>query len=140
MPIGDLEQAGPAEGFSTKERVILDSNYVKKPWGGFWYLCLNQGGTTVKILQIDGRTSLQRHRSRREVFTVISGICKVQKGMKEHRLFVGDTIEIGVREKHRITGVNCTLVEVSFGHFSEEDIERFEDDYGRARRTLLEPA
>ena len=44
-----------------------------------------------------------------------------------------DAIFVARSELHRIHAMvdGCTIVEVSFGKFNEDDITRVEDDYGR---------
>jgi mannose-6-phosphate isomerase-like protein (cupin superfamily) len=49
----------------------------------------------------------------------------------------GSGINIPVGTKHRVINDNETqdlvFVEISSGQFDEDDIERYEDDYGRAK-------
>ena len=48
-------------------------------------------------------------------------------------LNVGDSIRVRSDEKHRFEGLDDEnlILEISRGTFDEEDIIRFEDDYGR---------
>ena len=54
----------------------------------------------------------------------------------EQRLGAGDSIDIPVGAKHRCTNLgteDVVFVEVQLGdYFGEDDIDRLEDDYGRA--------
>jgi mannose-1-phosphate guanylyltransferase/mannose-6-phosphate isomerase len=54
-----------------------------------------------------------------------------------HKAYAGKTFEIPQETKHRIINdsdsQDLVFIEVTTGHFDENDIERFEDDFGRAR-------
>ena len=45
----------------------------------------------------------------------------------------GDNISIGSKSHHRIKALasGCTVLEISYGHFDEDDIVRIEDDFNR---------
>lgn len=66
-------------------------------------------GFWLKFLFVKGRTSLQSHRNRDEW---VLGVYKVRKG-----------------EVHRMS--HGMFFEVALGECSEDDITRYEDDYGR---------
>ena len=54
------------------------------------------------------------------------------KGEDEILLESGKTASIPREKKHRLVGIDMSwVVEVSYGDFSEEDIVRLEDKYGR---------
>jgi len=55
---------------------------------------------------------------------------------KEYKVGPGDECEVAIGAKHRwMAGPEgMTLVEVATGDFDEEDITRYEDDYGRAQK------
>jgi mannose-6-phosphate isomerase-like protein (cupin superfamily) len=87
-----------------------------------------------------GRLSLQRHARRSERWTVAAGSAEVTLGMELGSLMVitvstRESVEIPLRAIHRVANlrdVSLTIIEVQFGdYFGEDDIERFEDDYGR---------
>jgi glycosyltransferase involved in cell wall biosynthesis len=108
----------------------------KRPWG--YYKVLNDE-TDHKVKEITvfskGELSLQRHKRRREHWYVVKGQGVVTIDAKEITLNKGDNIDIPLGSKHRMT--NNTLNEMSFievqlgDYFGEDDIERFEDKYGR---------
>jgi mannose-6-phosphate isomerase-like protein (cupin superfamily) len=107
-----------------------------RPWGRFKNL-LDAPETKVKIIEVDPgmRLSYQSHTKRRESWTVVSGEARVTLDGQEHRLVVGDHIDIPIGAKHRIansaTGI-LRFVEVQTGdYFGEDDISRYSDDYGR---------
>lgn len=109
----------------------------ERQWGAFHQYTHNMP-TTVKILVIKPGALLsdQRHKQRSELWVPLDGgLYVVLDGQK---LFVSphQEIEIPAGTWHR---VGCTtkarkparILEVSFGHFDENDIERRDDIYGR---------
>jgi mannose-1-phosphate guanylyltransferase/mannose-6-phosphate isomerase len=112
-----------------------------RPWG--WYQSLELGEKhQVKRLEVKpgGRLSLQRHRHRSEHWTIVGGEAEVTVGMDRAALAtrtvdVNETVEIPLRAIHRVANrgsVPLTIIEVQCGDYlGEDDIERFEDDYGR---------
>jgi mannose-1-phosphate guanylyltransferase/mannose-6-phosphate isomerase len=108
---------------------------VKRPWGQFEQFTHNKQ-TTVKIHTINpaGKSSLQSHSLRKEFWHIVSGGGAVQVGEKEYHVKPGDEYTIPAGTKHRWTGGSegMVLLEISTGDFNEEDIIRYEDEYGRA--------
>jgi len=108
----------------------------RRPWGYFEVLS-ECGGHKVKrlVLYSGKRLSLQRHRRRTEHWVVVNGYALVTLEDSEIPLGPGQSIDIPVGAKHRIAnpGVNpVVFIEVQMGdYFGEDDIERFEDDFGR---------
>ena len=57
----------------------------------------------------------------------------VQVGRRSFNMKVGDWADVPRRQLHRIySEEGAEILEVSKGRFSEDDIIRVEDDYGRA--------
>jgi len=113
----------------------LSSAKVKRPWGSFEVVGEWSGKITVKILKVEPRSrlSLQKHRHRREEWLCLSGSADVQLGRRKFRMKVGDWARVQRNQLHRIYSEGgAEILEVSVGKFSEEDIVRIEDDYGRA--------
>lgn len=109
----------------------------ERPWGAYWVLEEAQTHKVKKILvNPGGRLSLQYHRHRAEVWTIIlgCGTVTINNILKEY--FPGEVINIPIRAHHRIE--NRTLepllfIEVQHGnYFGEDDIVRIEDDYNRS--------
>ncbi len=116
---------------------MVDLNsYLKDicPWGNFEQFTLNEK-TTVKILTVNPNEefSLQKHNQRKEFWKIISGSGSITIGEETKTVSIGDTFIIEPNTKHRASAYEIPLVilEISFGEFDENDIERFEDDYGR---------
>lgn len=107
-----------------------------RPWGYFLVL---EDACNHKIKRIvvrpGKRLSLQRHKYRWEHWVVLAGSALVTLGEKTLHLAPGETIDIPAGQTHRLenTGaVDMELVEVQRGEYcGEDDIERFEDDFGR---------
>ena len=80
--------------------------------------------------------SLQSHDHRAEHWIVMSGVAEVTLGNQVLRREANETVFIPVGTRHRIANVGETpmcFVEVQTGDvLSEEDIERFDDRYGRS--------
>ena len=106
----------------------------KRPWGWFRQFTLNDP-TTVKVFRmISGEEfSLQFHKNRAEFWHIISGTPKITIGEKTRDAKKGDEFFIPRGTKHRMEAVggDVEFLEISFGHFNEEDIVRLQDKYGR---------
>lgn len=81
------------------------------------------------------RISLQRHTCRAERWLVMEGEATVQRENELMVLQPGDGVLIPQNCKHRLSNESAhpiTVLEIQFGELlSEDDIERFEDDFGR---------
>jgi mannose-6-phosphate isomerase-like protein (cupin superfamily) len=67
---------------------------------------------------------------------VVRGEAVVTRGKEIVRLLPGGSVDIPLGALHRVESVgkeNLVVIEVQMGEYvGEDDIERFEDDYGRA--------
>ena len=108
---------------------------VMKPWG--WYEIVEKKRTWwIKKLFVKSGAmlSLQSHRFRSEIWTVLTGEIIAQIGRKKKKCRAGETVTIGKNAKHRIKGVSDALVlETAIGRPIERDITRYEDIYRRIR-------
>jgi len=109
---------------------------VYRPWG--WYQSLGVGPEfQVKLIQLNpgAKISLQRHQHRAEHWVVVSGMATVTRDGDEFDLEENQSTYIPVMAKHRLenkTGIPVQIVEVQSGNYlGEDDIERFDDQYGR---------
>ncbi|KFO66541.1 mannose-6-phosphate isomerase [Smithella sp. SCADC] len=109
---------------------------TKCPWGNFEVL-LDAPDHKVKriIVEPGGCLSLQLHHHRSEHWFVVAG-----KGMaivdgKKKSLHAGSSIDIPQKSKHRVqnsSDEDLIFIEVQTGEYcGDDDIERFEDKYGR---------
>jgi mannose-6-phosphate isomerase len=82
------------------------------------------------------RLSLQRHRLRSEHWVVVQGEGTVSLDGADVTLSPGDSIDIPAGAAHRMSNTGedtVVFIEVQRGgYFGEDDIERIEDDFGRA--------
>ena len=109
---------------------------VFRPWGSFTVL---ENGERYKIKRIlvnpKARLSLQLHHRRSEHWVVVSGTARVTCGERVHDIGVNESTYIPVNTKHRLENPGATplqIIEVQSGDYlGEDDIVRFQDDYGR---------
>lgn len=114
-----------------------------RPWGSFTVL-LDATDCKVKRITImhGKRISLQRHQHRAETWTCVAGVVMVELGKTTDQLrheFIcpGESITIPQGFIHRATAKHdskdAVFIETQTGsYFGEDDIQRFEDDYGRS--------
>ena len=135
--VDKLDRVIFASNLSGDESFSGDDSYEERPWGNFKIL-LDTPYTKVKRITVNpnARLSLQYHNHRSEVWTVVNGYGKAQVGGTTTRVKTGSVIKIQTGEEHRVVAseVGMTLIEVQLSdskNFSEDDIVRIEDDYGR---------
>ncbi|MBC7216837.1 MAG: phosphomannose isomerase type II C-terminal cupin domain [Candidatus Caldatribacterium sp.] len=128
-----LSRSTQYKGRHTREPCIEET---QKPWGRFIRYTLNEP-TTVKILEVNpgASLSLQSHTHRDELWVLLAGKATVELDGKVRELEELEPFFIPRGAKHRLRAHNTKVrvLEISFGYFDEEDIIRFEDDYGRAK-------
>ncbi len=114
----------------------LEHRTVFRPWGS--YTVLEEGpGYKVKRVTVNpgGRLSLQMHHQRSEHWVVIAGTAQVTCGDGVFTLGVGDSTAIPKQTRHRLENPGTEtlhVIEVQNGpYLGEDDIIRFQDDYGR---------
>jgi mannose-1-phosphate guanylyltransferase/mannose-6-phosphate isomerase len=111
---------------------------VHRPWG---YFSILEDALDCKVKRLvvkPGQVlSLQMHKRRAEHWTVIRGVAKVRLGEKEFLLNPNESTYIPVETLHRLENPGTEdvhLIEVQTGdYFGEDDIERYEDIYGRIK-------
>jgi mannose-1-phosphate guanylyltransferase/mannose-6-phosphate isomerase len=109
---------------------------VERPWGS--YTVLEKGkGYKIKrvVLKPKAKLSLQLHRRRSEHWVVIVGTAKVTRDDQTYLVHTNESTYIPINTRHRLENPKnepLQIIEVQNGEYLEEDdIERFEDDYGR---------
>ncbi|MDQ6973978.1 MAG: mannose-1-phosphate guanylyltransferase/mannose-6-phosphate isomerase [Mariprofundaceae bacterium] len=109
---------------------------VQRPWGRYSVL-EDKAGYKIKRIEvhIGASLSLQAHQHRSEHWMVVSGTATVTRGDKDLIISKNESTYIPIGTKHRLQNKGKMLlqmIEVQIGDYLEEDdIERFEDDYGR---------
>lgn len=108
-----------------------------RPWGHFRQFAHNES-VTVSLMQVlpGQRLSLQAHSGRAELWIVLDAGAEVTVGGRTWRPEVGEELWIALGERHRLahTGEHAEpvrVLEVAFGDWQQDDIERFDDDYAR---------
>lgn len=109
---------------------------VYRPWG--YYETVDEGERfQVKriTVNIGASLSLQQHHHRAEHWIVVNGTAKVRRGEDEFVLNENESTYIPPNTLHRLENpgkVPLNLIEVqSGGYLGEDDIVRYDDDYGR---------
>lgn len=110
---------------------------VHRPWGTYTLLEESNGFKIKRIEVKPGASlSLQMHHHRSEHWIVVSGMAKVINGDREFFVDTNESTYIPAGHKHRLENpglLNLVMIEVqSGGYLGEDDIVRFEDNYGRA--------
>jgi mannose-6-phosphate isomerase-like protein (cupin superfamily) len=108
---------------------------VERPWGEFQQFVSNET-VTVKIITVQPghRLSLQRHQHRGELWRILDGPMDITVDDRQWQAETGEIVWVPHGAIHRMgnSGTEPSrLLEVGFGHFDENDIERLEDDYAR---------
>ncbi|BDM24269.1 mannose-1-phosphate guanylyltransferase/mannose-6-phosphate isomerase [Pseudomonas sp. LRP2-20] len=109
---------------------------VHRPWGTYTTL---EDGERFKIKRIvvkpKASLSLQMHHHRSEHWIVVSGMALVVNDGQELMLNTNESTFIRAGHKHRLQNpgvIDLVLIEVQSGDYlGEDDIVRFEDNYGR---------
>lgn len=109
---------------------------VHRPWGTFSIL---EQGTRFKIKKLTlvpgAIISLQQHYHRSEHWIVVSGMARVTCDDETFLVHTNESAYIKAGRKHRVANpgkIDLVIIEVQSGDYvGEDDIERFEDIYGR---------
>jgi mannose-1-phosphate guanylyltransferase/mannose-6-phosphate isomerase len=109
---------------------------VYRPWG-FHQIVHDGERFQVKRITVNagGSLSLQRHHHRAEHWVVVNGIAEVTKDEETFVLNENESVYLPPLTVHRLVNpgkVPLNVIEVQSGSYlGEDDIERFEDIYGR---------
>ncbi len=109
---------------------------VYRPWG--WYDSIDGGGRfKVKRIQVKPKASLslQKHHHRAEHWIVVTGTAEITNGDEVLTLTENQSTYIPLGAVHRLANpgsIPLEIIEVQSGtYLGEDDIIRFEDNYGR---------
>jgi mannose-6-phosphate isomerase-like protein (cupin superfamily) len=110
--------------------------FEERPWGNYAILYTDESCQVKKLVIDPGkRISLQSHKFRAEHWFIVSGQGTAEVDGKVIKVGPGASIDVPVGAKHRISsneGYSLVFVEVQTGSsFAEEDIVRYDDDFGR---------
>ena len=116
---------------------VQEHRKVQRPWG--FYDSIDRGERfQVKriVVQPGGRLSLQMHHHRAEHWVVVRGTARVTRGEETFLLSENQSTYIPLGVTHRLENPGKTPLEIievqSGGYLGEDDIVRFDDQYGRA--------
>ena len=110
-----------------------------RPWGDYESLVKGKKWQ-VKLINVKSgeKLSLQKHKYRTEHWVVVSGTAKVEIDGKEMILNQNQSSYIPLGCKHRLSNPgnkDLKIIEVQSGSYlGEDDIERFDDNYGRIEK------
>tara|TARA_Y100000389_G_scaffold31120_1_gene26348 strand:- start:21686 stop:23092 length:1407 start_codon:yes stop_codon:yes gene_type:complete len=124
--------------FSLDSESIINnmSNVTHRPWGSYEVL-YREKYYLIKKLIINPKSSisLQKHEHRSEHWTITQGEINVTINNVESKLSSGQSVFVPIKTLHRIenqTKKTAEIIEIQMGNFlSEEDIIRYDDEYGR---------
>ena len=113
----------------------VDIFAVERPWGKFQQFVSNEQ-VTVKVITVEPghRLSLQRHEHRGEMWQILDVPMDITVDDRTWPAQPGELVWVPCGATHRMGNSGSRpsrLLEVAFGHFDEDDIERLEDDYAR---------
>jgi mannose-1-phosphate guanylyltransferase/mannose-6-phosphate isomerase len=127
--VATLERAKRTEGTLHRR--------VHRPWG--WYDSIDSGPRfQVKRIMVKPKASLslQMHHHRAEHWIVVSGTAEVTNGDKVLMLSENQSTYIPLGTVHRLVNpgtIPLEIIEVQSGSYlGEDDIVRFQDNYGRS--------
>ena len=132
--VKSLKKKGITEGLEHKKML--------RPWG-FYMSVLEEPKWKVKVIQVKPgeQLSLQMHHHRSEHWIVVKGTAKIEVDNKERILRENESCYIPLGSKHRLTNpgkMPLKIIEVQSGSYiGEDDIERFEDNYGSRKLNVI---
>lgn len=111
---------------------------VYRPWGSYESLVVSDRFQVKRIVVNPGqRLSLQMHHHRAEHWIVVTGTAEVTCEDRTFMLGEDESTYIPLGHKHRLANpgrIPLELIEVQSGtYLGEDDIVRFDDEYGRSK-------
>jgi len=121
----------------SKHEAVKVHRTVARPWGTYTVLEEGDGFKIKRIVVKPGQSlSLQMHHHRSEHWVVVSGTAKVVNGERDVLLRKNESTYIPAGNRHRLENpglLDLVMIEVQSGDYlGEDDIVRFQDNYGRA--------
>ncbi len=111
---------------------------VFRPWGSYEGIDVGDRHQVKRIIVTPGAAlSLQMHHHRAEHWIVVSGTARVTRGEETFIVSENESTYIPIGTKHRLENpgtIPLHMIEVQSGSYlGEDDIVRFDDQYGRAK-------
>lgn len=121
----------------TSRKEYENHSQVLRPWGSYETLEMREGYQVKRIIVNPGkRLSLQLHHKRSEHWVVVKGVGTVTLAENVFDLQKNESTYVPVGTKHRLENKTTSpliIIEVQVGSYlGEDDIVRFDDDFGRA--------
>jgi mannose-1-phosphate guanylyltransferase/mannose-6-phosphate isomerase len=134
--VSEVKKVVDALGERKPDRITAPPK-VSRPWGSYETVAEGPRFQVKHIIVDPGeRLSLQSHVHRSEHWVIVRGSAEVTVGDKVSILQENESAYIPAGAKHRLANPGkapLELVEVQCGaYLGEDDIERFDDEYGRA--------
>jgi mannose-1-phosphate guanylyltransferase/mannose-1-phosphate guanylyltransferase/mannose-6-phosphate isomerase len=131
--VGALAQRLEADG----RREAAVHSRVYRPWGSYQGIDLGPRFQVKRLTVSPGsRLSLQSHRHRAEHWVVVAGVAEVTRDDAVFHLYPDQSTYIPLGAVHRLANPGSAplhVIEVQSGDYlGEDDIERYEDVYGRS--------
>ena len=116
----------------------IENRTMYRPWGSYTILAEGEGYKVKRItIKPGAKLSLQMHYHRSEHWTVISGTGKLTLDDKVVIFKENESTYIPIAVKHRLENpgqIPLSIIEVQNGRYlGEDDIVRFDDEYGRTK-------
>lgn len=134
-PLSADEPFMPNENAASIPADKPEPDEVVRPWGEFLQYANNRP-CTVSLMRVKPgmRLSLQSHNDRAELWIALDEGAQVQVGDDVWTCRQGEEIWIPANTRHRLAGVGeapARVLEIAFGDWKQDDITRYEDDFGR---------
>jgi len=126
---------------SAQKPEALEHTKVYRPWGTYELISKGEKFVVKKISVKPGASlSMQKHLHRSEHWIVVAGEAQVTVDGSQRNLQANESTYIPVGVKHRLannTKDPLELIEIQSGDYlSEDDIVRFDDNYGRSHNNV----
>lgn len=117
--------------------LTVSHRMVHRPWGNYESLDRGERYQVKRLtLQPGKQLSLQRHRQRAEHWVIVRGTATVTRGEDRLTLHANESVYIPQGTVHRLANTHDDVLEVievqTGAYLGEDDIERLDDDFGRA--------
>ncbi|MDR1067093.1 MAG: CBS domain-containing protein [Clostridiales bacterium] len=126
-----------SDDFTAIDEGLIDYEIFPRPWGFYKTTLMNDYFQSKVVTVYPGASlSLQSHNRREEYWIIAHGTGAARIGESIISVHCGSSLFIPKGCKHRLTNSdnseNLIFIEVQIGdYFGEDDINRYEDQYGR---------
>lgn len=123
---------------SDQREELISHRQVYRPWGSFISIDSGRNFQVKRLIVKPGKKlSLQLHHRRAEHWVVVKGVATVTVGKETFELVKNQSTYVPADTKHRLENKGEEMLEIievqSGDYLGEDDIVRFDDDFGRHR-------